>query len=68
MIEQKELKNTKELLFDVYKRFRLGVITKEQAKCESELLTSIIKTIELNEFKEQIKYLNNLLTNNKKSK
>lgn len=68
MIEQKELKNTKELLFDVYKRFRLGVITKEQAKCESELLTSIIKTIELDELKEQIKYLNNLLTNNKKSK
>ena len=68
MIEQKELKNTKELLFDVYKRFRLGVITKEQAKCESELLSSIIKTIELDELKEQIKYLNNLLTNNKKSK
>lgn len=68
MTEQKELKNTKELLFDVYKRFRLGVITKEQAKCESELLSSIIKTIELDEFKEQIKYLNNLLTNNKKSK
>ncbi|NBX53258.1 MAG: hypothetical protein EBT63_06400 [Proteobacteria bacterium] len=68
MTEQKELKNTKELLFDVYKRFRLGVITKEQAKCESELLTSIIKTIELDELKEQIKYLNNLLTNNKKSK
>ncbi|MFZ9180939.1 MAG: hypothetical protein ACO201_03635 [Rickettsiales bacterium] len=68
MIEQKELKNTKELLFDVYKRFRLGLITKEQAKCESELLTSIIKTIELDELKEQIKYLNNLLTNNKKSK
>lgn len=68
MTEQKEHKNTKELLFDVYKRFRLGVITKEQAKCESELLTSIIKTIELDELKEQIKYLNNLLTNNKKSK
>jgi len=68
MTEQKELKNTKELLFDVYKRFRLGVITKEQAKCESELLSSIIKTIELDELKEQIKYLNNLLTNNKKSK
>lgn len=68
MTEQKELKNTKELLFDVYKRFRLGLITKEQAKCESELLTSIIKTIELDELKEQIKYLNNLLTNNKKSK
>lgn len=68
MTEQKELKNTKELLFDVYKRFRLGLITKEQAKCESELLTSIIKTIELDELKEQIKYLNNLLTSNKKSK
>lgn len=68
MIEQQELKNTKELLFDVYKRFRLGLITKEQAKCESELLGSIIKTIELDELKEQIKYLNNLLTNNKKSK
>ncbi len=68
MTEQKELNTSKELLFDVYKRFRLGLITKEQAKCESELLTSIIKTIELSELKEQVKYLNNLLTNNKKTK
>lgn len=68
MTEQKELNTSKELLFDVYKRFRLGLITKEQAKCESELLTSIIKTIELSEFKEQVKYLNNLLINNKKTK
>ena len=68
MTEQKELNAFKELLFDVYKRFRLGLITKEQAKCESELLTSIIKTIELSELKEQVKYLNNLLTNNKKTK
>ena len=68
MTKQKELENTKELLLDVYKRFRLGLISKEQAKCESDLLTSIIKTIELSEIKEQVKYLNNLLTNNKKSK
>ena len=66
MTEQQELKTTKELLFDVYKRFRLGLISKEQAKCESDLLESIIKTIELNELKEQVKYLNNLLTSNKK--
>ncbi|MBU6339157.1 MAG: hypothetical protein KGQ36_04195 [Rickettsiales bacterium] len=68
MSEQSELRKTKELLFDVYRRFRLGAISKEQAKCESELLTSIIKTIELSELKEQVKYLNNLLTNNKKTK
>ncbi len=68
MTEQQELKTTKELLFDVYRRFRQGVINKEQAKCESDLLTSIIKTIEISELKEQVKYLNNLLTNNKKTK
>jgi hypothetical protein len=68
MSEQTELNKTKELLFDVYRRFRLGSITKEQAKCESDLLCAIIKTIELSEVKEQVKHLNNLLTNNKKTK
>ena len=66
MSEQSELRKTKELLFDVYRRFRFGSITKEQAKCESDLLYSIIKTIELSEVKEQVKHLTNLLTSNKK--
>jgi hypothetical protein len=60
-----ELEKTKNLLKDVYSRFRGGFISKEQAKCESELLTSIIKAIELSQVKEQVKYLQNLLSNNK---
>lgn len=65
MSEQSELKKTKELLLDVYRRFRLGAISKEQAKCESDLLCSIIKTIEMSQLKEQVKHLTNLLTSNR---
>ncbi len=65
-MENQELNNTKLLLKDVYKRFRGGEINKDQAKCESDLLVAIIKTIEMSELKNQIKHLTNLLTNNKK--
>jgi len=65
-MENQELNNSKLILKDVYKRFRNGEIDKEQAKCESDLLIAIIKTIEMSELKDQIKHLNALLTNNKK--
>ncbi len=66
MKNQQEVVNAKMLLIDTYKRLRSGDISREQAKCESELLTNIIKTVEMSDLKEQIKYLNNLLTSNKK--
>jgi hypothetical protein len=65
-MENQELNNSKIILKDVYKRFRNGEIDKDQAKCESDLLIAIIKTIEMSELKDQIKHLNALLTNNKK--
>ena len=65
-MKNQELATTKILLKNVYKRFSNGVISKEQAKCESDLLVAIIKAIEISELKEQIKHLNALLTNNKK--
>ena len=65
-MENQELTNSKLILKDVYKRFRNGEIDKDQAKCESDLLIAIIKTIEMSELKDQIKHLNALLTNNKK--
>jgi hypothetical protein len=66
MENQQELTKAKLILKDVYQRFRNGEINKDQAKCESDLLVAIIKTIEMSELKDQIKHLTALLTNNKK--
>ena len=66
-METQEIVKIKELLRGVYRRFRSGVIDKNQAKCEADLLTSIIKAIELAEIKDQVKHLTSLLTSNKKN-
>ena len=66
-MENQELEKTTELLKSVYRRVRSGAIDKDQAKCEADLLASIIKTVELAEIKDQVKHLSFLLTSNKKN-
>jgi len=66
-MKNQELEKIKELLKGVYRRFRSGAIGKDQAKCEADLLTSIIKAVELAEIKDQVKHLTSLLTSNKKN-
>ena len=53
-------------MVDVYRRFKNKEITKEEARCESDLLKSIVDTIEVARIKEQIEQVKSLLTTNKK--
>lgn len=68
MNNELELEKIKNLMIGVYRRFRNKEITKEEARCESELLKTIVDTIEVARLKEQIAQVKSLLTTNKKGK
>lgn len=65
MTNELELERIKTLMVDVYRRFKNKEITKEEARCESDLLKSIVDTIEVARLKEQIAQVKTLLTTNK---
>jgi len=66
MVKQLELEEISQLLGDVYQRFRNKEISKDQAKCESDLLKNIAEIKEIARIKEQISELKSILTINKK--
>lgn len=68
MTNELELERIKNLMIDVYRRFKNKEIAKEEARCETDLLKSIVDTIEVARLKEQIAQVKTLLTTNKEKK
>lgn len=65
-MKQLEIEQIQCLLADTFKRFRKKEITKEDAKCEADLLKIIAELNEISRIKEQVQEVKSLLTTNKK--
>jgi hypothetical protein len=66
MADELELTKIKSLMVDIYRRYRNKELTKEEARCESELLKGIVDTIEIARVKDQIAQVKSLLISNKR--
>ena len=65
-MQQLELDQVQTLLTNTYYRLRNKEISKEQAKCEADLLKTITEIKEVSRIKEQLAQIKSLLTANKK--
>ncbi len=65
-MKQLELGQIQALLTNVYQRLRNKEISKEQAKCEADLLKSIVEVSEISRIKNQLAEIKSLLNANRK--